>query len=628
MQRATEKMTTLIDPFTVGPIHDPAFFPLTASDTLTPMIEEGLNRADTHVTEALSPSRAPESTAPADSAPVLERGPSSAPSNDIEVARALLSFGERGVALWNGRRRRQPERFQLDRLDLSGLNISGADLSNCSLRNANLSKSVMYGCRFDESDLAGAKLTSARLEGSSFKHSRLLSATLTGASLRWCDFVIADLRNANLEDAALDPCNLGGADLTGAHFSSQRLDTIRELLQTLESAGEHPRHVFFALLGLCVFSVLISVGTPDLDLITSLGHIKIPVLDSDVSPRGFFFAAPIAFTVLSSYVAIHVKQLATAARELPARFPDGATLAEKLTPWMKNIAPPRVKVRPVLENGSDMSWSVPTVSERLLIACTYWVVPVCSAFMLAAYCRSRRPYDLGLVAVVVLGSWLLNHGAWRSVGRRAQEAPRDRRFLLALLVAAATIFAVGLVIGPLQAPNKSFDGQRLSHVRLRNAELRFADLSRVVFDHVDLSGALLLGATLKQSGGQQVTFYRARLDGTELTSSFFKLSDFSEAQFIGSKVTNSVFQATSFRDANVRNADFSGTSFDCIDLRGANLATAILTGAVARDLWCDSATKMLHDADGARFEAECDVSQARARDCRARLDAAGTSSWR
>ncbi len=68
--------------------------------------------------------------------------------------------------------------------------------------------------------------------------------------------------------------------------------------------------------------------------------------------------------------------------------------------------------------------------------------------------------------------------------------------------------------------------------RLHGAELSHADLSRTVFDRVNLRGALLLGANVKDSGGHSVNLQRARLTAADFSGTYFSLSDFSEAQMV------------------------------------------------------------------------------------------------
>lgn len=543
-------------------------------------------------------------TAPAGTSLALEAKESAA--SELDVARALLTGGEEGIRVWNGRRQEQRRRLDLSRIDLKGANLSSADLNDCVLRNASLNSAVLFGARLDRADLAGADLTNARLDAASLRKARLLNVRASGASFRFCDLAGADLRNANFQGASLSPAHLADADLTGAQFSSEALDELKASVSSLESAGDHPRRIYFALLGLCVFSALTAVGASDVSLIAGVGEIKVPLLDTTVSPRGFFFVAPVACLILMLYMAAHVRQLERAARELPARFPEGATLAEKLTPWMQNVAPVSVKRRPVLEDGSDTAWSVPTLSRRLLVASTRWAVPVTTTLMLIAYFRSRRASELWMMAALVLSAWLASYLTWRPVGRGAWRA--HALFSLTLCGVALLVWGLGSASSRrFQARGFDLRNLELSNVRLRAADLSHADLRRAALDRVDLRGAIMLGSNFESGGGRLINLSRSRLNKANLRDSFFDRTTFDEAQMVGADLEGIELRDVSLRGADLTRANLGNADLHCVDLRGTALALAKLDQARADMLWCDD-PKLLPGPLAAacrRFDASC-----------------------
>jgi uncharacterized protein YjbI with pentapeptide repeats len=527
-------------------------------------------------------------TAPAGTSLALEEneGAAANEASELDVARALLTGGEEGIRVWNGRRQEPRRRVDLSRIDLKGANLSSADLSDCVLRNANLSSAVLFGARLDRSDVAGADLTNARLDAASLRKARLLNVRASGASFRFCDLAGADLRNANFQGASLSPVHLAEADLTGAQFSADALDDLKASVSSLESAGDHPRRIYFALLGLCVFSALTAVGASDVSLIAGLGAINVPLLDTSVSPRGFFFVAPVACLIMMLYMAAHVRQLERAARELPARFPEGATLAEKLTPWMQNIAPVSVKRRAVLEDGSDAAWSVPTLSRRLLVASTRWAVPVTTTLMLIAYFRSRRASELWMMAALVLSAWLTSYLTWRPVGRGAVRT--HALFGLTLCGVGLLVWGLGSASSRrFQARGFDLKNLELSNVGLRAADLSYANLSRGTLERVDLTGAIMIGTDLSSGGGRFVTLQRSRLNKAILHDAYFTHTTFAEAQMVGANLEGVELRDVSLRGADLTRANLTNAELHCVDLRGAQLPLAKLDQARADALWCD-----------------------------------------
>lgn len=570
---------------------------------------EPRHRAETPVRESGAPT---SGVGPVSSASQTTPGE----SNDVDAAKALLFAGADGVQLWNARRKRERRRLNLDGLDLSGLKLASIDLQECSLRYAKLNNAVLIGAQLSRSDLTGANLTGAHLEGATLIGARLLNARLTEATLRWCNLSTSDLRNANLQGAALDPCHLGGADLTGAQFSSAALGVLDERIDDLEAAGQHPRSVFFALLGLCAFAVLTAAASSDVDLITGVGHIHLPVLDSEVSPPAFFFTAPVVCTALMLYVAIHLKQLRVAASELPARFTDGTTLSDKLTPWMQNVAPLRVVRLAVQEDGSDAGWMIPAISKRLLIFTTHWIVPASSALVLVAYFRARNAAELGLLSGLTALIWLLSFALSTGGSGERWRGRRLATFFAVLALSAGAVAGIGCwTAGPLQARGKDLSGQTLANRNLRRADLSRANLKGTVFNEVDLAGALLLAADLRAGGGRGVELYRARLNGSDLSDAYFAQSNFEGAQMVKTRLQNSELQDVSLRGADLTNANLGGAHLYCVDLRGANLSETVVDGTEVRGLRCDADTRGLQGPQYRALREECARAAERAQEC-------------
>lgn len=93
-------------------------------------------------------------------------------------------------------------------LTLNHLNLSGAYFYGKYFRSM-----VMYGAKFEKSNLAGAYFLESDLSSSSFEKAHCTNAEFINTVLCSCSF-----RNAQLNGALFSNCNLANADMRGASF--------------------------------------------------------------------------------------------------------------------------------------------------------------------------------------------------------------------------------------------------------------------------------------------------------------------------------------------------------------------------------------------------------------------------
>jgi uncharacterized protein YjbI with pentapeptide repeats len=504
---------------------------------------------------------------------------------------AVFGSGELGIAAWNNRRARDPSRPELDRVDLRGRKLFDVDFSNCSLRYARFEGAVLLGAKLRGADLRGADLTAAQLQGANLSNAILYNAKLERANLRWSSLAGADLRNANLNEASVDPCDMSGADLEGAQFSAPVLAGFNQSLAQLEDAGAHPRAVFAALLGLCLFAVVTAATASPIALITRQGSVKLPILDSEVTMRAFFFIVPPMTFGLLAYLVVYLAQLGSSMRKLPLRYPDGLTVVDKLSPWLK------AAISSVTLYESQLL-SQTARSTALLRGLIRWTVPVTATFLLWCLFRSRSATDLWCNYGLTLAMWGGSIALWCREGR---SAPRllwgitlgggAALALTALAIAIITrrvanvATSAGVMNGlaqllhidsskpfPLQARGKDFSCEVLQHLNLGGSDLSYAKLAGTALADVDLRGALLLGAELKNLGAICLDLRAARLVKAELS---------------GASLT-----CVSLNGAQLQRAVLTGTVIAHADLRAADLRGAIVSADTRfSDVLCDENTR-------------------------------------
>jgi uncharacterized protein YjbI with pentapeptide repeats len=560
--------------------------------------------------------------------------------SDLDMAKALLGEGgEEAVAAWNRFRRGAERRLVLDHIALAGSNLTGADLRNCSFRYADFRRVALLGARLDDSDLTGADLSHARMEVARLHRTRLLSANLTSASLRWADLQAADLRNTRLCDVALDPCDWGGADLSGAELSTATSAQISTSLAQLEARGDHPRKVFFGVLGLCIFSVLTALGASEIDLVADRGSIRIPLLETEVSLRGFFFVAPLSCCVVMLYVFAHLRQLEFAARALPAILPDGALVTDKLSPWAQIVGPKNVERKLTRMPGDEKPPEQGDQSGALLALVVEWLVPCSALILYILYFRGRQMHQVWMMGAVVGVVSVANLFGWRFARGRVFDSG-GALTLVAIAVAFAAGTGIGrLLSGPLHARNASLAAIILDRVDLERADLSYADLSRAQFRRVELDEGSMWEANVVGSASDDSHFHALRATRADLTRAYFKRSGLEEAvlqeavfklaQFHSVRFTNAnlervfaqqaVFETVDLRGASLERADLRDAVLTCVDLRGARLSSALLEGIRATDLACDEPPQT-PDADPLKpLRTHCQRFEALAPHCRQRL---------
>jgi uncharacterized protein YjbI with pentapeptide repeats len=545
-----------------------------------------------------------------------ERIPAAAPSSK-DVALALLTGGEEGIRLWNDRRARDLHSPDLTQFDLSGLRLDGVDLSRCTLRNANFKDAKLPGACLDDSDLRGANFERARLEFANLRQARLANARLNQANLRWCRFGGSDLRNADLSDAVVDPCDFSMTDLAGAKLPSELLSAVKDAVAHIESAGHHPRAVFFSLTTLCAFAAITAAGASDVALISDQGSIKIPVLGNEVSVRAFFFIAPFLCVAFLSYVAIYLRYLAGMLLKLPLRLPDGAEIAEALSPWMLNIAPDLPPHLPTSADQTDDNRSRDIGgSRRLIVFVTRAIVPVTLTIMLCLFLGSRRERDLWLMYTLVLASIAIAPALWRrpkikssSVVRFVPSAPLRAFWLSMAAGALGGALAIAAVTRGhflrLQGRGAKLEGARLEHLSLVGADFSKALLNGATFHDVDCRGAVFYDAKMKGVGGKCGQFTIARFEHADLESAWLTC-----AHLQGALLNEAVLPQATLQYADLSGAKLIGAILTKADLRGADLRGAVLTGAKLENArlegaWCDEDTQWPDGFDASAAGLNC-----------------------
>ena len=546
--------------------------------------------------------------------------------------------------------------------------LSGADMVNVDFSRANLERAELRGAQLENANFRGAHLEGAELSGSNVLGIDLTEADLRGASLRGADLhgakvQDADLRDTDLRDADLTGVTglvarqLAGADVCGARLPepTARFDALVHVVEAARGAG-----ILFAILLFgCLYAWLAIASTTDTALFAHPTPHQLPLVNVRLPLTWFYVAAPVILVGLFVFFHLRLQGLWNGLAGLPAVFPDGTPLDQKVPSWlMSGIV--RAHVSRLQHDRPPLSW----LQEWLSLLLGWYLVPYT---LFVFYARYLPRHDLvGTLAQVVLltgsvfaglifshlGIATLRGEGARSASRKQPLGARMARVYGVLAVGAGIILGlvawVSINYGvqfpvlpsfanlrdaevstrPANWTGTEFNlvkgaglpgadlrwasGRRAFFVNadLRKADLRKADLSQADLRKADLRFADLRQTRLRAANLQAATLEGARLTGAELAAAnlsdaFLSRADLSEAglraaslkraYLAGANLRGADLQEANLRAALLANADLGAANLRMATLAGADLTNARLGGASLRGT--DLQGAILHRAD-------------------------------
>lgn len=255
------------------------------------------------------------------------------------------------------------KKLDLHDYDLRGLDLCGRTLEDANFKNADLRGATLKNVNLRSADLVGADLT----------NSDLRHADLTGADLDGTIFYHASMKDAVLRDVkSLITEKLAGADVCCTSLP----DDIKQFsaLSNVAEASKNATITFVSMLVASLYSSIAlgaaiapnTAATPAQDLV-----VKLPLLDVAITQRSFVLIAPVILFCVYMYFHLQLLRLWELLADMPAIFPDGASLDKKAYPWLFNgviiryLPQLQKRLRPHL-------WGM-QVSISMFLAC--WTVP-------------------------------------------------------------------------------------------------------------------------------------------------------------------------------------------------------------------------------------------------------------
>jgi len=495
-------------------------------------------------------------------------------------------------------------------------------------------------CDFTDFDFRNQELTAMSFEGATLRHADLSELDLTGTRLHAADLTEANLTGATLDDkTGLVAWQLRGTDVTGAKLPDKigEFSGLEQVAKIAPSAAKQ----FLGILAACLYCWLTIASTTDVALILGSATLPLPVVQTPIRIAGFYWFAPLVLVTAFLYFQVNLHRMWEALAKLPAFFPDGRRLDERVYPWMLIQ-----KVRGRYSRLRGDYTLTPRLENRLGSALAYGAVPVT---LLAFLYRALVRHDLWLTGLHV-ALWtlavliaLLCH---RSAVDALEGKPMIRGWRYALSASSVRAWASCLIAGVAlwayalhEISNRSADledaelstkpdgwadgqadisrvkGAKLANARLEKADMVGAFLAKADLSHADLSGANLIradlrGANLSAANLMLVRPHSANLEGAILDGAKFDKTDFSDAanwilarysedglqklglprdhddklaerDFRGYKIEGGqYFYHANLVGANFENGELQRAHMDSADLSNANLHHCNLSAAI------------------------------------------------
>jgi hypothetical protein len=266
-------------------------------------------------------------------------------------------------------------------------------------------------------------------------------------------FTQANLRNANLEATdglqvqALARANTSNATLPEEVARFEGLDVVK-------AASQSARKLFITLGLACAYVALaISTRSAEGDTLT------LPFIQVDIGLWGFYHVVPVLLALGFGYFHLQMQRVWEEIARLPAIFPDGKAIDQKVHPWLVTGIV-RAHVPYVQDEGVryfPLQWLVAFVMAWLSVPLTqgYFVVRFVDRYPNEALYSS---WGTALVAVTLSGAVLSYLGARRTLRGDEHRAlrpfasvensdvrrfPRPESILLVMLVTILTFVWLG-----------------------------------------------------------------------------------------------------------------------------------------------------------------------------------------
>jgi uncharacterized protein YjbI with pentapeptide repeats len=420
---------------------------------------------------------------------------------------------------------------------------------------------------------------------------------------RQANFLNCDLSNKDLQDSELREIKglsseqLRGSNLSGAKLPEdiQRFDG----LKTVEEASKNARKLFFGTLLGCAFTLLTIATTTDLGLITNSHLSSLPIIRAEIPIVLFYWVTPFLLLGINLYFHLYLQRLWEHLAKLPAIFPDGRSLHEKVYPWMMNgLVCTYFKL--LKENRPQLL----SFQNAISIMLAWWSVPTTLFFLWLRYLPKHDFFwteiHLIIFVISILNGILFFHitaSTLKGEERSFSFWRITKIIVFFLMMILFSMFLHSLSIEAVYGDhindtwagiNDTWAGKFFNainywpYLNLQDIDVSIKPSNWTGEDENEIKqvkGAKLKGANLRFGSLQGAFLVKADLREADLEGANLNYADLREAIFWDEKQGSLNQKKANLKNAELRKADLRKAILPHVDLSGVNLHNANLSGA-------------------------------------------------
>jgi uncharacterized protein YjbI with pentapeptide repeats len=400
---------------------------------------------------------------------------------------------------------------------------------------------------------------------------------LQGANLNEANFQRANLSRANLQNAILIKANLeatttsgtkfGGSDTTNATFPKEF--NFEKDLEIFDEASKIARKHFGWLIAGLAFSLLTIFSTDDVALLTNSPTTPLPIIQTPIPLAGFYWVAPFLLVFLFFYFHLQLQHNWRIVSRLPAIFPDGVPIDQKLFPWQLNMW--CRNFFPVLNPDKNLKakWQ-----DFPIVFFIYWTTPT---VLLGFWFRYLPCHDWWTWFHIILYMATSIFSFWCYLWAK-MIFPAKLQLEKVDYVTLAIIVVCNLSIIISMLPK--FEKRDFRNANFYQKNVSFKPESWIPENPTQgVKGANLRDANLSFAFGPEAFLAKANLQRANLKNSNFKKADFKEGNLFMVNFNETILIEAELQNTNLRRAKFIGAYLQDANLSNANLSESNLFDA-------------------------------------------------
>ncbi|MEO8326367.1 MAG: pentapeptide repeat-containing protein [Nitrospirota bacterium] len=231
----------------------------------------------------------------------------------------------------------------LESINLIGANLKRVKFDGAILNKSSFVKANCYDCSFDDSFILDANLGNSFFEKCQFKKAKfngsdLRNSEFSQSNFEEASFLRAKLNESNFQDSNFEKVTgLLGSQLAGTNVSGAKIpEDIRKFegLTRIEELSKKAGKIFILMLVGCLYSWLTVATTTDSQLFLNTKYYDLPIIQTAIPITPFFYVAPLILLGIYIWFHLYLQRLWEEMAVLPAIFPDGKPLDQKIFPWL------------------------------------------------------------------------------------------------------------------------------------------------------------------------------------------------------------------------------------------------------------------------------------------------------